>query len=200
MYMPKYIGCSVLLISALIMTGGCFRVRPPKTPIDSLSYGVEGQGAGTLIVFLPGWGDSAGDFEKQGFVSAVRSVNRSIDMVAVDAHLGYYESESIVERLLQDVIGPARESGYKDIWLVGTSLGGLGAAAFCSDHEEAIAGLVLLAPYLGPPEEIARISSAGGLAQWKPAEDGDVYERLWSWLKGYSDGRTRPELILAFGE
>ena len=68
-----------------------------------------------------------------------------------------------------------------------------------------IAGLVLIAPYLGDSDLITEITVAGGLAKWKappkPAvQNGDNYQRdIWRWLqlelaKG---GAARPIYILS---
>ncbi len=168
--------------------------------MDTIFYGASRQGRKMLIVFLPGFGSEAHDFEKKGFIAAVRERNPSIDMVAVDAHFGYYQDRSVVKRLWQDVMGPAKQAGYEKIWIVGTSLGGLGAIAFAREHADVVTGLVLLSPYLGPGDFIARIRASGGLAHWTSSADDDLYDRLWSWLKGYQEGTDRPEMILAFGE
>lgn len=43
-----------------------------------------------LIVFLPGRTSGPADYEKQGFVQAVRDRRIAADMVSADAHMGYY--------------------------------------------------------------------------------------------------------------
>jgi pimeloyl-ACP methyl ester carboxylesterase len=192
-----------LVLSAFIAGAatlfGCRTIPPPKTPIDTIYYRAEHADAKTLLVFLPGYGSAAQDFDKRGLIESVRTHQPSIDMLAVDAHFGYYESRTLVERLWQDAITPAIENGYEEIWLVGTSMGGLGAIVFSLDHAEAITGLVLLSPYLGPRDLISAIEKAGGLAAWTPERNDDVFEQIWTWLKEYQNGRARPKLILAYG-
>ena len=189
--------CLLLLLAAGV--AGCAFSRSPKTPLDRLSYGTDGERGSTLIVFLPGRGGAAKDFESQGFVEASLARDPSIEMVAVDAHFGYYRTGTFVERLWEDIVRPARQSGYDEIWLVGTSLGGLGVVAFCNEHADAITGIVLLAPYLGSGDIIADIEASGGLAEWAPSGETGGFDELWAWLKGYPEGKERPELILAFG-
>ena len=48
-------------------------------------------------------------------------------MTVADIHLSYYITRTAIQRLREDVILPARASGYKRISLAGISLGGLGA-------------------------------------------------------------------------
>ena len=190
---------SVLLASVATFVG-CASIRPTKVPMDTLFYSTEDQGNGTLIVFLPGFGSAADDFEKKGFVAAVKEQAPSIDVLAADAHFGYYQERTVVERLWEDAVRPAIQSGHDEIWLVGTSMGGLAAVIFALEHPDAVSGLVLLSPYLGPKKLIAGIEDSGGLAGWSPSEEDTIYDQLWSWLKGYQDGSDRPEMILAFGE
>jgi hypothetical protein len=79
-----------------------------------------------LLVFLPGVFDVVEDYEAYGFLRAVRETGRAVDMLLVDAHLGYYAARTVLERLRQDVIVPAR-ARYESICLIGISMGGLGA-------------------------------------------------------------------------
>ena len=58
--------------------------------------------------FLPGVFDVVEDYEAHGFLQAVRETGRAVDMLLVDAHLGYYAARTVLERLRQDVIDPAR--------------------------------------------------------------------------------------------
>jgi hypothetical protein len=41
------------------------------------------------------------------------------DLVAVDAHLGYYYKRTIIDRLREDVLVPAKVQGYRRIVVVG---------------------------------------------------------------------------------
>jgi hypothetical protein len=75
-----------------------------------------------LLVFLPGVFDVVEDYEAHGFLQAVRETGRAVDKLLVDAHLGYYAARTVLERLRQDVIGPAR-ARYESIRLIGVSMG-----------------------------------------------------------------------------
>jgi pimeloyl-ACP methyl ester carboxylesterase len=98
------------------------------------------------------------------------------------------------------VIQPGQEVGYEQIWIAGTSMGGFGAVVCSREYSEAVTGMLLLSPYLGPEKLLRRIEESGGLAQWTPPDDADDMEMIWSWLQGYSRGEPRPQILLAFGE
>ena len=159
-----------------------------------------GVAAGDLVVFLPGRGDRAEDFEGHGFLAAARKAGLEADVVAVDAHLAYYYKRVIADRLWEDVVLPARARGYRRLFVVGISLGGLGAITLAQEHPDAVAGLFVLAPYLGEPELTREIEAAGGLARWPGAPSERDFRGVWGFLRGYAAGEARPPLWLAYGE
>lgn len=184
-----------------ILSAGCGpRMRPAAVPIDKALYGA-GENTSTLVVFLPGREDDVTSFERHGFVDAVRQENISADMMTVDAHLGYYAEKTLVDRMRQDVIGPARSAGYDRIWLAGVSMGALGALLYLKHHPEEVNGVLLIGPYLGDTEIIDEIQGAGGLAAWTPGDVGtDDWQRtLWKGLKDMH-GRELPPIYLAYGK
>ena len=185
---------AVLVLAA----SGC--TPAAKAPVRTVAYGHAGaEAADTLLVLLPGRGDRAETFAAEGFVDAVRAADPRVDVIAADAHIGYYLRNVIVDRLWEDVVAPARARGYARVWLAGISMGGLGAVAFARAHPDAVAGLCLLAPYLGD-DVVAEVRRAGGLARWRPSGAPDDFARLWLFLKGYATGAPAlPALWLGFG-
>jgi pimeloyl-ACP methyl ester carboxylesterase len=151
------------------------------------------------VVFLPGRGDRPEDFEARGMLAAARSAGLRADVLAVDAHLAYYRKRVIVERLQADVIGPARARGYVRVWLVGISLGGLGALLLAEHHPDAASGILVIAPYLGEPALAREIEAAGGLGQWTPGETAEDFRGLWAGLQRRRAAGERPPLWLAYG-
>jgi pimeloyl-ACP methyl ester carboxylesterase len=144
-------------------------------------------------------------FQENGLIEAVHARGFGIDMIATHAHIGYYVHWSILARLEQDVILPAKAKGYSQIWLVGDSLGAYGALSYAKAHPNDISGVVLLGPYLGEKALLNEIKQAGGLDVWQPgeasAEPREQWERgLWAWLK---DCRTKkvgcPIIYLGYG-
>jgi len=160
----------------------------------------------TLLVFLPGAFLKPEEFEREGFVSAVRERDLAADALLVDADVSYYYDQTFIERLHQDVIQPQRALGYKSIWLVGISIGGFGALIHELAKPGTVDGIVALAPYLGRRPIGAEIQKAGGLRNWKapegPPPDEEVDRKLWPWLQQYASAKPAkalPPLYLGFG-
>src|ERR1700743_243259 len=103
----------------------------------------------TLLVFLPGAFLKPEEFEREGFVDAVRERDLAADALLVDADVSYFYDQTFIERLQQDVLKPQRALGYKYIWLVGVSIGGFGALIHELATPGTVDGIVTLAPYLG---------------------------------------------------
>jgi pimeloyl-ACP methyl ester carboxylesterase len=186
-----------LLGLAICLSAGCSHLRPTPVPLRTIALR-QGDGSRCLIVLLPGRRDSPEDFARHDFSGIAARAGIHADMVAVDAHLGYYYRKTIVDRLREDVIAPARKR-YDRIWLAGISLGGTGSILYADQHPGDIDGMVLLAPFLGEKEVIDEVAAAGGLRGWKaPGSLGpdDFQRRMWSWLTR-SEGKI--PLYLGFG-
>lgn len=142
------------------------------------------------------------DFERHGLSGELSRAGVHADWISVDAHLGYYRERSVVDRLREDVIAPARARGYRRIVVVGISLGGLGGLLYERDQPGQIDALVLIAPYLGQNKTLfAEIAAAGGPVPWAAAHadaKGEVETELWAFL-GRRHG-SLPPTWLAFGE
>jgi pimeloyl-ACP methyl ester carboxylesterase len=197
----RLIGRISLLLGTALCTGCATFLQPPKAPIPLAQYIERSADNRTLLVFLPGIDDEAGDFARQGFIDAVRRRNLPVDMVSVDAHFGYYMSKTLVPRLQDDVITKAKRQGYERIWLVGISLGGLGSLLYSKQYPGEVYGIIVLAPYLGEEPLIEEIRAAGGPARWQPGPSaGDFRRSLWDFLGGYEQAPERmPRLLLAYG-
>ncbi|MCC6544501.1 MAG: alpha/beta hydrolase [Nitrospirae bacterium] len=197
--LPRVVSLLFIFLISLFVTIGCFT---NKIPIDTIYYKNHGEGKNNLFVFLHGRGGSARDFEDNGFVQETRKEDLPVDIVSVEAQLGYYLNQSIVKRLKKDVIGPARAAGYEHVWIVGVSMGGLGALLYARAYPEDIDGLLLIAPYLGDPPVIKEISDSGGVMKWHPLEidETDWQRELWKWLQSYtSKPKNTSGLYLAYG-
>jgi pimeloyl-ACP methyl ester carboxylesterase len=177
---------------------------PPVTvPIKTVDFTPSGgKRRPTLLVFLPGLRDGSAVFADRGFISALRASGVEADMIGVDAHLGYYEKKQFLQRLKEDVIDPARQQGYRDIWLVGISLGGFGALWYDIENPGDLAGVVALSPYLGEPDVVAEVARAGGLKGWRPDGNAELDDqhRIWQGLKSYeSREKSLKRLFLGYG-
>lgn len=202
------------LFSALLLslTTGCglTRLAPEtRTPIPSEVLRETGASP-CLAVLLPGRWDRMDAFRKAGFAESATAAGVDVGLVAVDAHIGYYREETLVPRLRQDVIEPARTRtgprGTGRVWLVGTSLGAVGSLIYWHRHPDEVAGLVLIAPYLGrkggEDSVLDEIRRAGALRAWSPAgpvADDDFERRIWLTLRDLlAPGSTTP-VFLAYG-
>ena len=180
----------------------CASLLGAPSPIRLQSYQHGPSPADRLMVFLPGMGDILEDYEFYGFIDAARRCGVASDMVVADMHFGYYLRRTLVERLEQDVIVPARQNGYRQIDLVGISLGGFGALYYAMHRHRNVARLFLLAPYLGDENIIAELTRAGGAKKWtpEPIAENDYQRELWQWLKTYTNGNANfPTLYLGYG-
>ena len=155
-----------------------------------------------MLVMLPGAKARPQDLVQYGFVRALRERSLPIDVVAVEAHLGYYLERSLSEHLTHDIIAPARARNYQRIWLMGISLGGMGALIYAREHPADIEGVILLAPFLGARGTIAEVVRAGGLARWQPGaiKPDDDERRLLAWIKAYQPAAAAlPKIYLGYG-
>lgn len=167
-------GCSLLVPPTRIPVG---QLQPDKGPCDGRAQ--------TLIVMLPGIYSRPAEFVDEGFVAAVRNRGIAADVLIVDLHLGYYNDRSVLVRLRDDVVLPARAKGYKSIWLVGTSLGGFGALGYAVRHGDEIDGVVALAPFLARDRLMKELTDAGSAKAWRQVpherEAEDLDREIWEW-------------------
>ena len=157
---------SFLVLSAG-MLAGCFPRGDPSQPIPVAGIAAP-QGARRLVVVLPGRADDLAGLRRSGIAQAVQSAWPDADVLLTGLALGWYLEGVAEKRLHDEVIAPARQRGYAQVWLVGASLGGMGAIQFDRAYPGQVSGMVLLAPYLGEDGLVDRIADAGGVAGWQP--------------------------------
>ncbi|MCG8461290.1 MAG: alpha/beta hydrolase [Holophagales bacterium] len=237
------------VICVALALGACFPLRPMHRPVATLDLSVPsaaemvespGSGAGgegpCAVVFLPGAFDRPATFEREGFDHILAERSPQVRSLAVDLHLRYYIRGKALRRLDEDVVTPLRQEGYR-VWLVGISMGGMGAALYASQvpgyvapteggpdrtlaparpeatgtPEGEVAGMVLMAPFLGDDEIIEAVDAAGGPLRWQPENApagrrgrGTVGYDLWPWFARWHEARQAgedgwPEVVLAYG-
>lgn len=141
-------GLRWLRLAPLGLITGCSLFTPtPEQPMP-LSWHGDPDSARQLVVLLPGIRGAPGDFQRHGFIAAAQSRIDAGDwaLITPDAHWGYYSSQTLETRLLQDLFARWPD---KPLTLVGISLGGLGSLLMAPLLEPRVEQLVLLAPYLG---------------------------------------------------
>jgi pimeloyl-ACP methyl ester carboxylesterase len=191
-----------MLAASLVF--GC--VPRTRVPIEFIRYDANARETGRMLfVFLPGNGDAVTVFEKRRIIEAVRERGLQADMIAVNAHIGYYLNGSVFTRLKEDVIDPAKARGYAQIWMVGNSLGGYGSISYMRSYPDDVSGVVLLGPFLGDKELIGEIKKAGGLSTWDPGiiRDNsmeDWNKHIWLWVKGCAkEKQSKGRIYLGYG-
>ena len=173
--------------------------------IHRIYHSAPGSGRGpgrTLLVMLPGMGMEADEFDAHGFVAAVRDRRVPVDIVAARPDLDVYLDGRIARNLHDTLIAPAIARGYGRLWLLGISIGGMGALLYAAAQLAEVEGLVLLAPFLGTPGTIAEVSSAGSIPGWSPGKSRAtaVEQKLLLWLQTFLTGAAeRPALYLGYG-
>lgn len=148
-----------------------------------------GINATQLWVMLPGAYMKPADFIEAGFVQAVRSRGLPHDIVLLEANIAQVADGSALQFLQQFLCNEAVPG--RRVCLLGISLGAhlaMACLARAGQGEEQaqaaqrVDGAVLLAPYLGPRDIVARVAAATG-----PLAPGDIDLEIWQWL------RSRPE-------
>src|SRR5687768_226900 len=194
------------LLLSLGMLVGCFPRGDPYRPIPT-EFAPAPQKAQRLVVVLPGRADDLGALRRSGITQAIQQAWPDADVVLTGLALGYYMEGQAEKRLHAEVIAPGRQRGYAQIWLVGASLGGMGALLYDRAHPNQVDGLVLLAPYLGEKPLLQEIAAAGGAARWQPppppgaiTEDNFLQE-LWRHLQTWSrPPGPPPNVWVAYGD
>jgi pimeloyl-ACP methyl ester carboxylesterase len=146
----------------------------------------EGSTAPVRIVMLTPAYACAADFVAAGFASAVRTRGLAIDLVFAELEARHVTDDSLtaqVWELITPVASPTR------VWLGGISLGGYLALCAAQSDPGALAGLCLLAPYLGSHIVTSEVARAG-LAGWEPAPlaADDDERRIWRFIQARPQG------------
>jgi pimeloyl-ACP methyl ester carboxylesterase len=173
---------------------GCLTIGNYKAPIDTVFVpATEPAAEHPLVVVLPGFGGDAPALQKHGIADAVHKSWPQADVLLTSATFAYYVHRNIVDRLDADIIGPARARGYKQIWLAGASVGGMGVLFYEYAHPGAMTGLILMAPWLGDSDLLDEIRMAGGVRNWDPGpkpdhvDNGNYQREMWRVIKHWSD-------------
>jgi pimeloyl-ACP methyl ester carboxylesterase len=193
----------VLALALAFSACGCgYYVRSPIRPVPALAFQRDPDvRARCLVVFLPGLMDGPETIRDRALPSILGALGSPCDSVAVDATYRYYFGSHIDEPIYEDVLVPALARGYEEIWLVGVSLGGIGAIMTARAHPRLIEGVIVLSPFLGLENVVREIEAAGGLEAWDPPDpvpelhDSNFTTVVWAWLRGYvTDPDAMPEL------
>ena len=189
---------SVSLVAVpLLALAGCMSMPPASQPIPVREVKASEKLGERLVVVLPGRGDDLDNLTASGIATELQRQVPGTDVLLVEATFRYYMEGRLVPRLHEEIILPARQRGYREIWLAGASMGGLGVLMYEHEHPGALTGLVLMAPYMGPTSIQKEIRTAGGVASWNPGprpaslDRDNVYREEWRVVKAWLDTPER---------
>jgi pimeloyl-ACP methyl ester carboxylesterase len=155
-----------------------------------------------LLVMLPGFGIEPAEFAERGFIQAAWDMAGPLDIIAARPALDGYLAGTVAEEIERKIVAPERADGRTRLWLLGLSLGGMGALLHARSYPGVAEGVILIAPFLGTPGTVAEIGDAGGLALWQPGcvAGGDGERQMLAWLKDFLVAMPpRPALYLGYG-
>ncbi len=197
---------SLLTVTFVLLLAGCINTGDRRQPIPTLAFTGATPGR-ALVVVLPGRWDDAQDMARAGMPEAIRRAWPDADVLLTGANMAYYTDGGLPKRLHDEVILPARERGYREIWMAGASMGGMGTLLYERQYPGELQGLVLLAPYLGGRGILEEITEAGGIAQWQPGPVPEAMNRsnyqneLWRYLQTWVNKPELGERVwLAYGD
>ena len=174
-------------------------------PVDLL-WSKTGKKTDSLIIFFPGLYDTADKFKDEKFFLIARKAGIKADMVSANINVFHLVNNMMIKRIETDVLQHAKEVGYKNIWLVGVSLGGLNSLLFYTKHERNICGVVTLSPFVANTPLIDDLKNAKEIKYWQP---GSVDNKLtlekklrflWVWLKQQSLNNNLKQIYLGYGK
>lgn len=196
----------IYFLSVVILAGCSFQT---KIPVDTLFYpgniNVDNSNKDStqLIVLLRGYGNDINYFDKNGWREKLQQRYPAYSIIVPDLHYGYYKEGIFFKRLYDDVIVPAKQSGIKSIWLVGISMGGLGAILTSEYAMDDIKRLFLIAPYLGNGTIKRQIEKIDRLSKLDGQQDNQSkwQLKLWSHLNERTKAeKTTIPIYIGYGE
>ena len=146
-----------------------------------------------LIIFIPGIYDAVDKFEKEHFFSDAREAGIKADLVSINLNAGHLAERVMIPRIQEDVFRLIQNDGYKNIWMVGVSIGGLSSLVYLQHQEKDLCGVVVLAPFLADDRLIEEVKKYGGIEKWAPEVEeiknsiDDQINSLWVWLTSKND-------------
>lgn len=198
---------SWLLVAVLsLLVSGCFPAGDAGIPIPKVLVPSKVE-ATRLVVVLPGRGDDLAAMQRTGMAEAIQDAWPDADVILTGLSYNYYMQGRAPQRLHDEVIAPARQRDYRQVWLAGASMGGMGTLMYDQAYPGEMHGLILLAPYLGEKKLLRDIAESGGIAHWQPGpvpgrvDAGNFQRELWRHLQGWSrDPGKASNVWLAYGD
>ncbi|WP_426689805.1 alpha/beta hydrolase [Rhodanobacter ginsengiterrae] len=195
---------TLTLLACLLVVAGCAAGGDITRPVPA-TFVAAPQPAHRLVVMLPGRGDSLQSLTDTGIAAIIQQSWPDADVILTGLTMPFYRQGRAAERLHDEVIEPALRPAYRQVWLAGISLGGLGVLLYDQRYPDQIDGLLLLSPYLGDDASQRQIRQAGGLDAWRPGPPQSIgpdtfQHELWRYLKDWAQRPRRTSSTwLAYG-
>jgi pimeloyl-ACP methyl ester carboxylesterase len=192
------------LFVTILLLAGCAAGGDVRKPIPT-SFFAAPQPARQLVVMLPGRGDDLRSLEHKGMAAIIQKAWPDADVILTGLTMPFYRQGHASQRLHDEIIAPAQKVGGRKVWLMGISLGGMGALLYEHDYPGQTRGLLLLSPYLGDQAIQEDVRDGGGLGKWEPGPsrplNQDTFQaELWHTLKDILDNPQRARSVwLAYG-
>ena len=205
MHIPLRPGCLILLSVLGLLLASCAARGDISGPIPTALVPAP-QSAQRLVVVLPGRADNLEALHRGGVVDAIHRHWPDADVLLAELTLPYYLQGTAPQRLHDEVIVPARQRGYREVWLSGASMGGMGSVMYDRSYPGQVDGIILLAPYLGDRPILREIAAAGGVGNWDPGPPQVIgsdnwQHEMWRHLQTWADSPVRTRNVwLAYGE
>lgn len=194
-----------MLLACLSSLIGCTAGGDITKPVPTTLMAAP-QPAHRLVVVLPGRGDNLHSLTATGIAAIIQQSWPDADVLLTGLTMPFYRQGRTAQRLHDEVIEPAaRRKAYRQVWLAGISLGGMGVLLYDRAYPDQIDGLLLLSPYLGDHAIQQQIRDAGGLAKWQagppqPIGPDTFQHELWRYLQNWSQRPQRTRSTwLAYG-
>lgn len=198
---------TLVVLAATVALAACMSMGNPRKPIATILVPATEPGSERLLmVVLPGMGSDAQALKDHHVDEVIHKSWPQIDVLLTSATFAYYTHKVLVQRLEGDVLVPARQQGYRQIWLAGASVGAMGAILYEREYPNAVTGVVLFAPWMGTDEMLGEIQKAGGIGAWDPGpaellSRANYQHEMWRVVKGWSDDPARASRVwLVCGE
>lgn len=191
-----------LILVAVSTVVSCASFGNSELPLTTYKI-PSGSKTQNLLVMFPGINSPGTDFIEHGFVQMFQQKYSNVDITLVDTRIAYISAGNIAERIHKEIILPAIREGYKNIWFVGVSLGGLSAITHNRDFAGNINGVVLIAPYLGAQYKIEDLLAHEPPLVWSQQRDKSMDKtiRLWRYLISETQNqKNKMRLFLAYGD
>ena len=159
---------SLLYFAVACALSGCLFLAKPAPQIPTELLPAPSGHADRLVIVLPGRGDDLAMLRKSGIADVIQQSLPNADVLLAEVTLAYYMQGRATQRMHSEIVEPAKQKNYREIYLAGASMGGMGVLMYEREYPNDMSGLILMAPYMGDAALTKEIKAAGGVTHWDP--------------------------------